>query len=99
MGVAGLLLAIVAASALLALWSYLRWPGAAPSKYGDAIVRVLVAFVLLQVGTVALDAAVGASPVAAVLAVVGVVAPVLAFMFLASIWILKLFAEQLKCYV
>ncbi len=99
MGVAGLLLAIVAASALLALWSYLRWPGAAPSKYGDAIVRVLVAFVLLQVGTVALDAAVGASPVAAVLAVVGVVAPVLAFMFLASIWILKLFAEQLKGYV
>jgi hypothetical protein len=99
LGVAGLLLAIVAASALLALWSYLRWPGAAPSKYGDAIVRVLVAFVLLQVGTVALDAAVGASPVAAVLAVVGVVAPVLAFMFLASIWILKLFAEQLKGYV
>jgi hypothetical protein len=99
LGVAGLLLAIVAASALLALWSYLRWPAAAPSKYGDAIVRVLVAFVLLQVGTFALDAAVGASPVAAVLAVVGVVAPVLAFMFLASIWILKLFAEQLKGYV
>jgi hypothetical protein len=99
LGVAGLLLAIVAASALLALWSYLRWPGAAPSKYSDAIVRVLIAFVLLQVGTVALDAAVGASTVAAVLAVVGVVAPVLAFMFLASIWILKLFADQLKGYV
>ena len=37
MGVAGLLVAIVTASALLALWSYLRWPGAAPSKLGDAI--------------------------------------------------------------
>ena len=99
MGVAGLLLAIVTASALLALWSYLRWPGAAPSKFADAVLRVVIAFVLLQVGTFALDAAVGASPAAAVLAVVGVVAPVRAFMFLASIWILKLFADQLKGYV
>jgi hypothetical protein len=99
MGVAGLLLAIVGASALLALWSYLRWPKAAPSRFGDAIVRVIVAFVLLQVGTVALDAAVGASPAAAVFAVVGVVAPVLAFMFLAALWIMKLFADQLKGYV
>jgi hypothetical protein len=49
------------ASALLALWSYLRWPKAAPSKYGDAVLRVVVAFVLLQVGTMALDAAVGAA--------------------------------------
>ena len=99
MGVAGLLLAIVGASALLAVWSYLRWPGAAPSKFVDAIIRVIVAFALLQVGTVALDAAVGASHAAAVFAVVGVVAPVLAFMFLASLWIMKLFADQLKGYV
>jgi hypothetical protein len=99
LSIAGLLLAIVSASALLAIWSYLRWPGAAPSKFVDAIVRVLVAFVLLQIGTFALDAAVGASHAAAVLAVVGVVAPVLAFMFLASLWIMKLFADQLKGYV
>lgn len=99
MGVAGLLVAIVTASAALALWSYLRWPGAAPSKLGDAIVRVVLAFALLQVGTFALDAAVGASTGAAVLAVVGVVAPVLAFMFLAALWIMKLFADQLKGYV
>ena len=99
MGVAGLLVAIVTASAALALWSYLRWPGAAPSKFGDAVLRVIGAFVLLQVGSFALDAAVGASPAAAVLAVVGVVAPVLAFMFLASLWIMKLFADQLKGYV
>jgi hypothetical protein len=99
LGVAGLLLAIVGASALLAVWSYLRWPGAAPSKFVDAILRVIAALALLQVGTVALDAAVGASHAAAVLAVVGVVAPVLAFMFLASLWIMKLFADQLKGYV
>jgi hypothetical protein len=99
LGVAGLLLAIVAAAALLALWCFLRWPGAAPSKFVDAIVRVIVAFTLLQVGVVVLDAAAGASHAAAVLAVVGVVAPVLAFMFLASLWIMKLFADQLKGYV
>ena len=99
MGVAGLLVAIVTASALLALWSYLRWPGAAPSKLGDAIFRVVLAFALLQVGTFALDAAAGASTAAAVAAVVGVVAPVLAFMFLAALWIMKLFADQLKGYV
>ena len=99
MGVAGLLVAIVTASALLALWCYLRWPRAAPSKLGDAIFRVILAFALLQVGTFALDAAAGASTTAAVLAVVGVVAPVLAFMFLASLWIMKLFADQLKGYV
>ena len=66
MGVAGLLVAIVTASAALALWSYLRWPRAAPSKLGDAIFRVILAFALLQVGTFALDAAVGASTAAAV---------------------------------
>jgi hypothetical protein len=95
-GVAGLLLAIVSASALLALWSYLRWPKAAPSKFGDAVLRVIAAFALLQVGTFALDVADGASTAAAVLAVVGAVAPVLAFMFLASLWIMKLFAEQIR---
>jgi len=99
LGVAGLLVAIVTASAALALWSYLRWPRAAPSKLGDAIFRVILAFALLQVGTFALDAAVGSSAVAAVLAIVGVVAPVLAFMFLAALWIMKLFADQLKGYV
>jgi hypothetical protein len=77
----------------------MRWPGVAPTRFRDAVVRIVVAFLLLQVGTVALDAAVDTSARAAVLAVVGVVAPVLAFMFLASLWIMKLFADQLKGYV
>ena len=47
----------------------------------------------------ALDAAAGASPGMAVLAIVGVVAPVLTFAFLASLWIMKLFADELKGYV
>ena len=99
MGVAELLVAIVTSSALLALWSYLRWPGAAPNKFTDAVLRLIVALALLQVGVFALDAAAGASHAAAVVAIVGVVAPILAFMFLASLWIMKLFADQLKGYV
>jgi hypothetical protein len=99
LGPAGLLIGLVAASALLALWFYLRWPRAAPSKFVDAVIRVLVAFLLAQVATIPLERAADTSHAAAVLAVVGVVAPVLAFMFLASLWIMKLFADQLKGYV
>lgn len=99
MTVAVLLLAIVLSAAALTIWFHLRWPGAAPDSFVDAILRVLAGLALLQVGLFALDAAAGASPGMAVLAVVGVVAPVLTFAFLASLWILKLFADELKGFV
>jgi hypothetical protein len=94
-----LLLGLVLSAAALTIWFHLRWPGAAPDSFVDAILRVLGGLALLQVGLFALHAAAGASPGMAVLAVVGVVAPVLTFAFLASLWILKLFAEELKGYV
>lgn len=99
MTVAVLLLAIVLSAAALTIWFHLRWPGAAPDGFVDAILRVLAGLALLQVGLFVLDAAVGASPGVAVLAIVGVVAPVLTFAFLASLWIMKLFADELKPYV
>ena len=99
MTVAVLLLAIVLSAAVLTIWFHLRWPGAAPDGFVDAILRVLAGLALLQVGLFALDAAAGVSPGMAVLAIVGVVAPVLTFAFLASLWILKLFADELKPYV
>ena len=99
MTVAVLLLAIVFSAAALTIWFHLRWPGAAPDGFVDAILRVLAGLALLQVGLFALDAAAGVSPGMAVLAIVGVVAPVLTFAFLASLWILKLFADELKPYV
>jgi hypothetical protein len=98
-GVGVLLIAIVVSAAALALWFHVRWPRTAPGGLGDAVVRVLLGLVLLQVGVFALDAAAGASTGFAVLVVVGIVAPFLAFMFLAALWIMKLFAEQLKGYV
>jgi hypothetical protein len=94
--VAVLLLAIVVSAGALTLWFHIRWPGAAPKSFTDAILRVLLGLALLQLGVVVLDAAAGSSSGVAVLAVIGVVAPVLTFAFLASLWLMKLFADQLK---
>ena len=99
MTVAVLLFALVVSAGALTIWFHLRWPGAAPKSFVDAVLRVLAGLALLQVGVFALDAAAGASPGIAVLAIVGVVAPVLTFAFLASLWLMKLFADELKGYV
>jgi hypothetical protein len=95
----GLLLPLALGAALLALWSYVRWPGAAPRSFRGAIVRVVLAFGLLQFGTLPLGAAAGTSTGMVVLAVVGVILPVLTFAFLTSLWIMRLFADSLKGYV
>ena len=91
-----LLMAFSLGTAMLALWSYLRWPGAAPATIKGAIVRVALALLLLQIGAAVLGYGVEAAPAFAVAVVVGVVIPVLTFAFLASIWFLKVFAEQIR---
>jgi hypothetical protein len=96
LGVAGLLFALAVGAALLALWCHVRWPGAAPGSLGGAGLRVLLGFALLQVGVAVLERAVDASTGLALLAVLGVILPVLTFAFLASLWVLKLFADALK---
>jgi hypothetical protein len=91
-----LLMAFTVGTGALALWSYLRWPGAAPATMKGAIVRVALALVLMQVGAGALGLGIAAAPALAVVIVVGVVVPVLTFAFLASIWFLKLCADQVR---
>ena len=91
-----MLMAFTLGTAALALWSYLRWPGAAPATIKGAIIRVALALLLLQVGAAALGYGVEAAPAFAVAVVVGVVIPVLTFAFLASIWFLKVFADQIR---
>jgi hypothetical protein len=91
-----LLMALTVGTAVLALWSYLRWPGAAPATMKGAAIRVAVALVLLQVGAAALGFGVEAAPALAILVVVGVVVPVLTYAFLASIWFLKVCADQVR---
>ena len=95
----GLLVPITLGAALLALWAYVRWPAAAPRTFRGAVARALVAFALLQLGTLPLDAAAGASLELLVAAVVGTVVPVLTFAFLTSLWVMRVFADNLKGYV
>lgn len=91
-----LLLAFTVGTAALALWAYVRWPSAAPQTVRGAIVRVLVALVLLQVGLGALDLGLQAAPSLALVVVTGAVLPVLTYTFLSSIWFLKVCADQLR---
>ena len=91
-----LLMAFTVGTALLALWGYVRWPGAAPATMKGAAIRVALAIVLLQVGVAALGFGVEAAPTFAVAVLVGVVVPVLTYAFLASIWFLKVCADQVR---
>ena len=91
-----MLMAFTLGTAALALWSYLRWPGAAPATIKGAAVRVALALLLLQVGAAVLGYGVEAAPAFAVAVVVGVVVPVLTYAFLASIWFLKVLADQMR---
>ena len=91
-----LLIAFTLGTAALAVWSYLRWPGVAPATIKGAVVRLVLAFLLLQVGAGLLGVGIEAAPAHATVIVVGVVVPVLTFAFLASIWLMKLCADQVR---
>jgi hypothetical protein len=90
-----LLITFTVGTAVLALWSYVRWPGAAPATMKGALVRIVIALVLLQVGAGVLHFGVDAAPSLAILVVVGAVVPVLTYAFLASIWFMKVCADQM----
>jgi hypothetical protein len=91
-----LLMALALGTAVLALWSYVRWPGAAPATMKGALLRMLIALVLLPVGGNVLDIGIEAIPSMAVLVLVLAVVPVLTFAFLASIWFLKVCVDQVR---
>ena len=91
-----LLMTFTVGAAVLALWSYVRWPGAAPATFKGAVLRVLIAFLLLQVGSSALDFGVHAVPSLAVIIFVGAVVPVLTFAFLASLWFMMVCADEMR---
>lgn len=96
MTTAQLLMAFTVGTAALALWSYVRWPDAAPNTIAGAIVRAVLALLLLQIGAAVLGVGVEAAPALAVGVVVLVVTPVLTYAFLASLWFLKVCADQIR---
>jgi len=84
------------ATGVLAVWSYVRWPGAAPATFKGAILRMLIALALMQIGVGVLHAGIEAAPSLGVLVVIGAVVPVLTYAFLTSIWFMKVCADQMR---
>ena len=91
-----MLLVFTVGTALLALWSYARWPGATPATMKGAALRVLLAVALLNVGVSFLKVGIEAAPSLAVLLAVAVVVPVLTYAFLSAIWLMKVCADQMR---
>lgn len=98
MTVGQLLMAFTLGTAVIALWSYVRWPEAAPTTMKGASIRVLIAVALIQLGVVVMHAGIGAAPAAAVAiaVLVGTLVPVLTYAFLAALWFMKVCADQLR---
>lgn len=88
--------AIAGGAAALAIWSFLRWPAMAPRKFGGAIVHGILAFGCLQVAGSALGLLADRSEQAVPLALIALVVPALTYAFLATLWILRLFAALVK---
>jgi hypothetical protein len=91
-----LLVIFTVATAALALWSYVRWPGAAPVTMTGAILRVLLAVALLQIGVRGLRMGIEVFPSLGILLVVAVAVPILTYAFLSSIWLMKVCADQMR---
>ena len=81
-------LAVALGAALLAAWTYVRFPAWAPQRLGRTVVHVAIAFVLLQ-----LAPSITSSPVAAFASIFLLLLPALVYAFLCTLWLLK-FAQQ-----
>lgn len=76
--------AFVSGAALLALWLDVRYPGLAPRSLRNRLLAALVAGAILSVP----------APPATFVTLLAVYLPVLAFGFLAMLWLLRLLAER-----
>jgi hypothetical protein len=94
--VAGLIVSIAVGAALLALWSFVRWPAAAPRTIARAILHSILALGTLQLAATGLGLAANTSEQAAALALIALVVPALTYAFLSALWVLNLFAGTLK---
>ena len=96
MTAAALIAAIAVGAAFLAVWSFVRWPAAAPGTISGAVLHAILAFGGLQVAAIALGRAAISSEPAAGLTLILIVLPALTYAFLAALWVMRLFAASLK---
>jgi hypothetical protein len=85
-----LVMLVAVGMALNALWLHVRFPGLAPESLRSALLHVIVAVGFLELVPVAFKLAV-ASDEQLMIALVGVAFPALTYVFLASLWMIRLF--------
>jgi hypothetical protein len=76
--------------ALNAIWVHARFPSLAPETLRAAIVHIVVALASLELVPIALGLAAG-SDQRLVIALVGVAFPAITYIFLASLWLFRIF--------
>lgn len=81
--------ALLAGSGLLALWVHARFPALAPESPRRIAAHVALALAVLYLGPAAAEA------LPAIVVVLGLVLPALAYAFLACIWVLRVAAGAL----
>jgi hypothetical protein len=85
-----LIMFVAIGMALNAIWLHVRFPTLAPQTLRAAILHMIAALVLLELAPVAIRLGL-ASDTQLLLALVGVAFPALIYVFVASLWMIRLF--------
>jgi hypothetical protein len=86
---------IAIGTALIALWTYFRFPSLTPADFFRVVLHWIVSMVALHLIPPALAAANG-SPRLVFLALFLVVIPLLTYMFLAMIWLMTMLQDRMR---
>ena len=92
MSASAFLFVLAIGAALLALWVYVRFPSGASMSWGRVLLHLALAIVVLEaLMPGAMSAALGVGTSAGILlAIIGVALPALTYLFLSSLWLLRL---------
>lgn len=80
--------AVAVGAALIAAWTYARFPSWAPERLGRTMIHVVIAFMILTLTPTFAD-----SPAAAFATIFLLLLPALVYAFVCTLWLLK-FAQQ-----
>jgi len=93
----GLMIVLVAGSAVLAIWLHVRRSGKLPDSGGRIVLHVVAAFALTAVVPVVMRrAGTQHSPTTAMMALFTLFLPMLVYNFLTWLWLLKLLQRHLR---
>jgi hypothetical protein len=83
-------LALFVGAAFLALWCYVRFESRSPSSMSRVLLHTLVAMLALRIASATVGLTVGDSPGQTMLVLFVVMLPALVYVFLASLWVLRM---------